>query len=86
MNKKLKGYDRKMTGGGSEEINETKFLSRVRIHIEMERTRDMSLGYRERQPSPQLDRYGLEMMDVVVVVVVVVMMEVVVVFVLYSPW
>ena len=83
MNKKLKGYDRKMTGGGSEEINETKFLSRVRIHIEMERTRDMSLGYRERQPSPQLDRYGVEMMDVVVVVV---MMEVVVVFVLYSPW
>ena len=83
MNKKLKGYDRKMTGGGSEEINETKFLSLVRIHIEMERTRDMSLGYRERQPSPQLDRYGVAMMDVVVVVV---MMEVVVVFVLYSPW
>ena len=33
-----------------------KFLSLVRIHIEMERSRDMSLGYRDRQPSPQLDR------------------------------
>ena len=57
MSKKLKGYDRKMTGGKeNKEITETQFLSRLRIHIEMERTRDMSLGYRERQPSPQLDR------------------------------
>ena len=27
-----------------------------RMHIELERSRDMSLGYRDRQPSPQMDR------------------------------
>ena len=42
----------------------TNCVSRIRIHIEMERTRDMSLGYRERQPSPQLDRYGVMVVKV----------------------
>ena len=46
-----------MTGGRNVENNESViFIVNFRMHIELERSRDMSLGYRDRQPSPQMDR------------------------------
>ena len=46
-----------MTGGRNVENNESViFIVNCRMHIELERSRDMSLGYRDRQPSPQMDR------------------------------
>ena len=46
-----------MTGGRNGENNESViFIVNCRMHIELERSRDMSLGYRDRQPSPQMDR------------------------------